>query len=381
MLCELASRFKASQPQKGSNHFTASLGAFRLKWERHTEFTRYMFIVEGPTDQPFSTSAMSAVPADWIASLPGTVLAATDVELIEADGSEMNYDEISRRYFNGNVLVGGKVAGGAGRAFTDYRIGKTGFSRLLVHQISMTPRQAGRMIQRILEIDTYRMLALLALPLARELAPWLYQCEADLVAVTAKMVKATEEDEPVLLDRLTQLEAEMESRSAAGYYRFSAASAYYDLVQRRIAELRESRIEGLQLFQEFMERRLAPAMATCRATAQRQETLSLRVSRATQLLSTKVDITQEIQNSKLLESMNARAKVQLRLQQTVEGLSIAAVTYYVVGLVGYLAKGVKAAGVNFNPDIAMGVSIPVVAAAVAYSIARIKKSVVPSHLG
>ena len=46
----------------------------------------------------------------------------------------------------------------------------------------------------------------------------------------------------------------------------------------------------------------------------------------------------------LLGAMNRRQQLQLRLQATVEGLSVAAITYYIVGLVGYAAKGLKEGG-------------------------------------
>ena len=241
-------------------------------------------------------------------------------------------------------------------AFTDYRIHGDGFSRLLVVDRSLAPRQAGRTVQRLVEIDTYRLLALLALPLARESTPLLARWEQELAQITKAMISAAEQDEPVLLDRLTRLEAEIEGRASDVHFRFSAAAAYHELVLQRINDLRETRIAGLQTFREFIERRLAPAMNTCRAVSARQETLSRRVSRATQLLSTRVDISRERQNQALLESMNRRAKLQLRLQQTVEGLSVAAITYYVVSLVGYLAKGLHSAGVAINAELAGWVS-------------------------
>ena len=267
------------------------------------------------------------------------------------------------------------VAGGNARAYTDLRIHPDGFGRLLVENLSLTPRQAGRTIQRMLEIDTYRMLALLALPLARELAPFLAECEQELVQITSTMVDVGVAGEPALLERLMKLEAAIVSQDSKSHYRFSAAAAYYELVQRRIGELREQRIEGLQLFQEFMERRLAPAMATCTATATRLQALSSRVASVTQLLSTKVDIAREQQNQAVLASMNRRAKLQLRLQQTVEGLSVAAITYYFAGLVGYAAKAVKAEGVHFEPDLVIGISIPIIAALVAYGTHRLRASV------
>jgi uncharacterized membrane-anchored protein len=146
-------------------------------------------------------------------------------------------------------------------------------------------------------------------------------------------------------------------------------------VQRRIEELRETRIQGMQNFREFTERRLAPAMNTCQAVSSRLDSLSQRVARATQLLSTRVDVSRERQNQRVLESMNRRAEAQLRLQQTVEGLSVAAITYYIVGLVGYAAKGLRGAGLDVNPDLAMGISIPVVVLIVALGMRKVRRVV------
>jgi uncharacterized membrane-anchored protein len=219
------------------------------------------------------------------------------------------------------------------------------------------------------------MLALLALPLAQELTPFLAECEQELVQITSSMVNVGIAGEPALLERLMRLEAAIESQESKSHYRFSAAAAYYGLVQRRIGELREQRIEGLQTFQEFMERRLAPAMSTCVATATRLNAISSRAGSVTRLLSTKVNIALEQQNQAVLASMNRRAKLQLRLQQTVEGLSVAAITYYIVGLVGYASKGVKAAGVHLDTDLVIGASIPIVAAVVAFGLYRFHASI------
>jgi uncharacterized membrane-anchored protein len=292
------------------------------------------------------------------------------------DPAAPDFDKISEQYFGGNTLVGSMVAGGNARAYTDLRVHPDGFGRLLVENLSLTPRQAGRTIQRMVEIDTYRMLALLALPLARELAPFLAECERELVQITSTMVDIGSAGEPALLERLMKLEAAIESQDSKSHYRFSAAAAYYELVQGRIGELREQRIEGLQLFDEFMERRLAPAMATCTSTAARLNALSSRVASVTQLLSTKVNIGLEQQNQGVLASMNRRAELQLRLQQTVEGLSVAAITYYITGLVGYAVKAVKvAAGLHLDTDLVIGGSIPVIAAIVAFGLHRFRASV------
>jgi len=288
------------------------------------------------------------------------VVAAHAALVPESPDAPADPDRLSARLFGGNVLTGSSIVGGAAVALTDFRVHADGFARFWIADRSMTPWQAGRAVQRLLELDTYRMLALLALPAARRLSSQLVEMERKLTEITTALVHAGEPDEPVLLDRLTDLAAEVESRDAETRYRFTASNAYWGLVQRRIAELREIRIEGLQTLQEFTERRVAPGMETCRAVAARQAALAQRVARATQLLSTRVDVTREQQNQAVLASMDRRAALQLRLQQTVEGLSVAAITYYIVGLIGHLAKGLRAYGVALDPDLVTGIAIPIV---------------------
>ena len=366
----LASRYGAPPPPLGANHYTADLGPFRVKWERHTEFLRYTFIAQGAGAGPFDNPAINAVPADWLAALPGHLMIAAHVSLVPADPDPVGY---ANALFPDTVVVGADVSGGAAAVFTDFRIKGDGFSRWLVQDRFMTPRQGGRIVQRLLEIDTYRVMALLALPVAQSLAPAIARAEQEVAEITAAMVTAGDVDEPELLERITRLAAAIDSRQAMSLYRFSAADAYDGLVHRRIAELREARLPTLQTLQEFTDRRLAPAMNTCRSTAARQEELSRRVARATQLLATRVGVTRERQNQELLDSMNRRVRLQLRLQSTVEGLSIAAVTYYIVGLVGYLAKGAKAASIPVDPDVAMGVSIPIVAGLMALGLRKTRR--------
>ena len=199
--------------------------------------------------------------------------------------------------------------------------------------------------------------------------------EQELAGATSALVSAKEDQEPALLERLTDLAARMENLQSGSQFRFAAAASYYELVERRIDELREERIEGLQTFREFVERRLAPAMRTCRAVTDREETLSARISRATELLSTRVELSSQRQSHALLDSMDRRAQLQLRLQETVEGLSIAAITYYIVSLVGKAAEGLQVEGVRIEPALAMGVAIPVVAALVALGVWNIRRSV------
>ncbi len=369
-IATLAEDFGVTPPAANAIHYSADFGRFRLKWERHSEFARYKFIMSGAGEDPFSDPPVQKLPARWLAALAGKIIVATHAAILPKTEAP-DYDDISARYFASNPLVGAGIAGGAAIALTDFRIRPDGFSRLLVLDDSLRPRQAGRALQRLLEIDTYRLMAQLTLPIARQLLPRLAAAEDELAEITSALTHVTEADEPDLLDRLTRLAAQIESFESQNQYRFGAARAYYQIVQRRIDELREVRIPAIQTFKEFTELRLAPAMNTCTVTELRLESLSSHVARATQLLSTRVDLTREHQTIAVLESMNRRADLQLRLQQTVEGLSVAAVTYYIVGLIGYGARGLRAAGLGVSPDLAMGASIPVVIFVVWLGIRRI----------
>ena len=253
---------------------------------------------------------------------------------------------------------------------TDFRIHEDGFSRMLLMDVKMGKRQGGRIVARLLEIETYRMACLLALPVAREVALTVAKAEIELAAHTTSLTLKQADDEPALLKQLTSLAATVENQLATTNFRFGAARAYYAIVKLRVAELREERLTGLQTIEEFLERRLTPAMNTCESVAKRLFDLSERVSRASALLRTRVDIEREQQNQALLASMNRRAKMQLHLQETVEGLSIAAITYYVVGLIGYGAKGVRAVGIDLNVEAAIAISIPIVAVGIWYLLKR-----------
>lgn len=372
-LCALLARYGQALPAAEATHMACDLGPFRLKWERHTEFTRYIFVAAGADHDPFARPALDLVPRDWLSALPGEVIFAAHAAVLPIADMPGDNELIASRYFGGDPLIGAEISAGRAAAFTDFRIDAAGFSRFLLFDRAMSRMQTARNVQRMFEIEIYRMMALLALPVARRLDPELGRMEQELVSVTAELAGADAEGAQGLLDRLIALSSAIEQSQAATHFRFSAAGAYHQLVLRRISEMREQRIEGLQTFEEFLERRLAPAMATCASMASRIENLSLRVARATQLLSTQVELVREHQNQAILASLNARARLQLLLQEAVEGLSVAAMTYYGTGLVAYAMKALKSVHVNVNTDLATAACIPVIALGLFLAVRRVRR--------
>jgi uncharacterized membrane-anchored protein len=378
-LQSLCKRYAVVGPPDGATHFRTRLGAgagaLRLKWERHGEFSGYTVHVEGLAAAPFDMPAAQQLPADWLAAVPGRTVAAVHAEVTSATAGVPDAAALAER-FAGQLVVGADIAEGAGTLYTDFRLHDDGCSRLWLINRKLTLAQTGRMLQRLFEIEAYRVLALLALPIARRQGPRIADIEKALATFTDQMARETASDgahDEALLHELMRLAAEVESGIAASQFRFGACDAYHGLVRRRIAELRESRLPGLQTIDEFMNRRLAPAAATCANVSQRLTDLADRIGQASALLATRVGIAREQQNQALLASMDRRAKLQLRLQQTVEGLSIAAIVYYVAGLIGYLAKAASGMGLRVEPDVVVGVSIPIVAVLMIWTVRRMRK--------
>ncbi len=372
-LCE---QMKIAPPDSDAGHFILEAPGFRLRWERHTEFSTYTIFVNGEEASPFATPALANIPQAWLKDLPGELLAAMHVTLQSAKVIAPNSETLGQ-FLHAEGLAGSRCAGGAATVWTDFLADRDGFLRFLVLDESLTPTQAGRLVQRLLEVETYRLMALLGFPLARELSPDITDMETRLGTLMDRLATVSElADERELLTALTSLSARVERMMARTNFRFSATAAYGTLVRRRLKALREQRIEGISTLDEFMERRLAPALDTCVHMGERLERVSKRVSRAANLLRTRVDVALEAQNRDLLDSMNRRAHLQLRLQQTVEGLSVVILSYYTVSLLGYAFKGLAKAGIVPDANIPTAISIPIVIAVVAIGIRKVRSRVI-----
>ncbi len=375
-VAQLCRAFSVAPPPADALHFSTKLGPLLLKWERHSEFSSYTFAADGPFAQPFKEPPADHVPADWLKGIPGEIITALHIAIEPASNPDRTVEETAS-LFDNNTIIGSQVLGGQARAWTDARIHADGFGRFLLKDIGLNQRQLGRLVQRLVEIETYRIMAMLAFPLARAARPRVAALEQDLAAAVKRLPEITTvEDENALLKRLSTLAAEAEGVTAGTAFRFSAARAYAALTRQRVEELREARLEWMQPLGEFLLRRMLPAMETCENVAARQESLSVRIARASDLLRTRVDIGVEAQNRDLLRSMNRRAKAQLRLQQTVEGLSVAAISYYIVGLIVHAATALHGAGIRVEPDLAAGLAIPVVVPLVWLGVRRLRKGIV-----
>lgn len=144
-------------------------------------------------------------------------------------------------------------------------------------------------------------------------------------------------------------------------------------MNQRVQILRETRFNGRQTFAEFMMRRYDPAMRTVKSAERRLSEMAERAERAGELLQTRVDVERSAQNQKLLESMDRRADLALRLQHTVEGLSVVAISYYAVNLAAYAAYPV-AEPLGLSKGMMTAVLTPAVILLVWLMIRRIRRA-------
>jgi uncharacterized membrane-anchored protein len=327
-----------------------------LRWEQFTEFTTYTFDVAPAPDAP----PFAGLPDDPFGAgfqPPGEMLVALRLDLV-GEGAVASDPKGPLAGFEEVLVSAALVAEGTALVMTDFRVDRDGRTRILVVDKGLHTRQAGALVQRLLELETYRTFAMLGLPEAQAQAPIVARIEKRLVEITdeTRRTAGLQQNRKLLAD-LTALAADLEAAAAASAYRFGASRAYDQIVQARLEALGERPHEGFQTLAGFLARRTAPAMRTMETLQARQQDLSAKLSRAANLLRTRVDVELEEQNRDLLHSMNTRARLQLRLQQTVEGLSVAAISYYVVGLIGYLAKGGVLFGLHLDPTLVTALSV------------------------
>lgn len=383
----LCARYGAPPPHHDRYH-AVMLGGFGLRWEQHTEFYTLTFTREvEPGTAPFAATAYDLVPKDWLGGIPGEMLTAAHVAVIPAP-APLEGDALGV-WFEGHRVAASRVMtsrtlSGAGTVWSSMRPHGDGFVRYVVEARGLTPARAGRLVQRLLEIEAYRMMALLGLPVARANSLRLRGMEERLAVLVRELAEVRDHaGEQARLDELFALAAEAERMVAETAYRFGATAAYGQLVADRFKELRAERMDEFQPLHEFLERRFEPALRTCRSIADRQVALGARVARTADLARTRVFVELERQNQALLSSMDQRARLQLRLQETVEGLSVAAISYYLVGLLSYLLKGAKEVGLGAGgADLVTAVATPLVVAVIWLGMRRMRRRLrdgAPSH--
>ena len=372
-LCRLLDMYDVAHPDDGATHFFGQLGSVWVKWECHTEFVTYTAILDDKGNVPFNGSEFDIFPAEWLADLPGLTLSSTSLRIESDLETELIKGKLSDWFVSESLAVS-RVLDNAAVIAGDYRMDGNGHLRFAVFVPPSTGRRrVGRIVQRLNEIEVYKTMSMLGLIRARSLSSQLNLIDTEMSELVAALAddQISAEDN---LHALLRLSAKLEHHSARVAYRFAASKAYSAIVAQRIEVLREGQFEGRQTFREFMMRRFDPAMRTVQALDARLQDLIARAIRTGDLLRTRVDVERQGQSQELLTSMNRRADVQLRLQKTVEGLSIVAISYYATGLVLYVLAPVAEMS-DWPKGVLTACVVPVVVGVVYLALRRIRRHI------
>ncbi|KJZ19877.1 DUF3422 family protein [Loktanella sp. S4079] len=370
-LTDLLDRFAAPHPEPDATHYFGQIGKLQIKWESHTEFVTYTIMGEGAADTPFDAGTFAVFPDDWLSSAPGDRITSALIR-VEIGEDDQEISAKTRDWFVPESVAISRVLDDDLVIAGDFRIDLAGHMRFAVFaRPKVGVRRIGRVVQRLCEIETYKAMSMLGLTRARALGPQMGQIDKTLSQLIADMRGMMPEPD-AQLHALLEVSAELESIAAQSSFRFGATGAYETIVNQRIHVLREERFGGRQTFGEFMMRRYDPAMRTVKSTQARLQSMSERALRAGDLLRTRVDVERSAQNQALLRSMDRRADLQLRLQHTVEGLSIVAISYYALNLVLYVL-GPLQYQFDISKSVIAALATPVVVGAVWYMLRRIRK--------
>lgn len=343
--------------RRGQSEIMLATGDVKLKWERHTEFISITLIAQGADAAAIGASAGSEAQSGtgkvgscmahllkglMQADNHGRLLARQCILLDRVDDPQtldhaVQVDEVAHT----GPPIRIHINGGAQRLETDLLHDEQGVVVYRLHDLANSRAdRLGRLVQRLMEIETYRILAYLAAPLLQEVGLRLSQLGLSIDTIAQRCAERPDSaEEAQILEQLTALSAELQHVTAIAGFRFAASSAYANLVTSRLGELREQRVEGFQRLSNAITRRMDPLIRSCQALQRRLDANAARISHITELLRTRVDLVLQDQNAAVLKSIDDRARTQLRLQETVEGLSVAAISYYVLGILGYLLKG------------------------------------------
>ncbi|WP_420584466.1 DUF3422 family protein [Ruegeria sp.] len=369
-LIKLLDRHGAPHPQPDATHYAGQIGRHWLKWEQHTEFVTYTAITQNVSERPFNPADFEVFPPDWLMESPGQRVTSAMVRVVDRPDADAINTSLSD-WFEAESLAVARVLDDSAVCACDFRIDPAGHMRfaLFVNK-EIGRRRTGRIIQRLCEIETYKAMSMLGFARVKQMSPRIGELDWQLTELMGQMTdNSAQPDE--LLKRLLATSIELETLSAQCSFRFAATGAYEAIVDQRIEVLREERFSGRQSFADFMMRRYDPAMRTVKSTERRLQALSDRAIRAGDLLRTRVDVERSAENQALLASMDRRADLALRLQHTVEGLSVVAISYYAVSLVSYLLYPLTQTGIS-KGMLTAGVTLPVVLV-VWYAIRSIRK--------
>lgn len=346
-------------------------------WARQLAFERDGRQVTWELHNEFATMTWTGAADDWDAKPQGIGLElheklllvfATRIDVMPT----ATIEEAALAGFNPLSLCYSSIFDDGAQAATDFHLDADGFTRFEVAAGRSGELRIGVIVRRLLEIETYRTMALIGLPLARELGGRVNGYEQQLAGIMQRVGEGdTAEDHQLSLAALHKLSVEISRTVEDTSFRFAATQAYGEVLAERLTRLREHAIGEFTTIERFLNNRVQPALATCKAMEKRLVALTQKVQRSIELLDARITLSIQTQNRSVLDAISQTGRSQYRLQLTVEGLSIIAISYYALGILGYVFEGLHEA-LPFTKGEMLAVSAPLVVLLVFLGIRRLR---------
>lgn len=356
-------------PAGSTRQHSFDTGARHVTWEFHTEFVTVTW--RSALDDQYNWPDDLGLEA----LSDGLLIGAMRVDVI----ADSTIPDRLVPGFNLASLCLADIESGNGQVATDFVPDADQFTRFELASGNLTELRRSIICRRLLEVETYRTMALLGLPLARSASPELRVIENELTALMEGLSEAV--TLPAVQAALTQLHAllvrsgQMTERLD---YRFAASHAYGDVLRMRLAGLRESGTTRGSTLTHYIGNRVDPGLATCRAMEKRLNVVSGKIERAIAMLDVRIGVDMQVQNAAVLDRIAATARSQFLLQRTVEGLSTIAISYYLLGIVSYAMAG-PLGWLHWDKTMTLSIAAPFVVLVVWLMARAVRKAHEPEH--
>ncbi len=368
LIAPICDALEVVPPQNHERHIIRKTLAGALKWERHGEFETLTFVENNASRSEGSSFWLDNIAPIIAKNTNGTRISASCMQIQPLSDGDASSETLRSAP---GTAVGVRLSGGDAFLWTDYKIADDGYIHMQLDAVTMSPRRAGRIVQRLLEIETYRFTALLGFPVARRAQASVGEKNQHLDAIINDMdPDMTLEACQALLERIQRLSHETNVLFGETAFRFAATKAYNAIVERRLVEIREERISGFSRPSTFLKRRMTPAIDHCASIERQRDTLERRLSETSQMLRTKVETGHAEHNKQLLEQIKASTQSQVKLQHAVEGFSVVAISYYLVSIMAVFLKGGEKAGLLEGWELYEAALAPVAILAVILLVRR-----------
>lgn len=351
-------------PEDESRQHSFETDSYAVTWEFHTEFITITWRATAAGDVAWPDGIGIELLSD------GQLIGAMRIDVI-ADA------EVPARLLPGFALPSlcvSAIENGQAQVATDFVTDEQSFTRFEFAAGRLTRLRRSIAVRRLLEIETYRTMALMGLPLARQASPDLRFAETELTALIGSLAEVNTTDEAqaalVALNSLSVRAGQISERLS---YRFAASQAYGGVLRARLEGLKEDTTAVGSRLSTYLANRVEPALATCMAIEKRLSVLSDKIERAIGLLDVRLELEMQVQNKAVLETIAKTAHSQFQLQRTVEGLSTIAISYYLLGILSYVMAG-PLGELHFDKTLALSIAAPFVLLFVWLMVRRVRNA-------